>query len=105
MELKWIGNINSGYSFKPEKASYRLIPNGHGWRICIVKQSSSGNYLYKITNAKTGAVVKEATVTGSWSYFSILPEDAVNGLIFESKSTTATLVVIADHDAFTPKKL
>lgn len=105
MELTWIGNINAGYSFKPEKASYSLIPNGHGWRICIVKQSSSGNYLYKITNAKTGAVVKEATVTGSWSYFSISPAEAVDGLIFESKSTTADLVVIADHNAYSPKKL
>lgn len=105
MELKWLGNINAGYSFKPEKASYRLIPNGHGWRICIVKQSSAGNYLYKITNAKTGAVVNEDTITGSWSYFSISPEDAVDGLIFESKSTTASLVVIADHNSFTPKKL
>ena len=105
MELKWIGNINSGYSFKPEKASYRLIPNGHGWRVCIVKSSSSGNFSYKCTNAKTGAVVKEDTVKGSWAYFSISPGDAADGVIFESKSTTATLVIIADHDAFTPKKL
>ena len=105
MEFEVLGALNAGYSFTPEKASYRLIPNGHGWRICIVKQSSSGNYLYKITNAKTGAVVKEDTVKGSWAYFSMSPEDAVDGLIFESKSTTASLVVIADHNYFTPGKV
>lgn len=105
MELKWIGNINAGYSFKPEKASYRLIPNGHGWRICIVKPSSSGDYSYKVTNAKTGAVVREDTVSGSWAYFSASGSESIDGLIFESKSTTASLVIIADHDAFTPDKV
>ena len=105
MEFKVLGALNSGYSFVPEKASYRLIPNGHGWRVCIVKKTGSGNYSYKITNAKTGEVIREATMTGSWYYFTVYGSGAKDGLIFESKSTTASLVVIADMGTTTPEKV
>ena len=105
MEFEVLGALNSGYSFVPEKASYRLIPNGHGWRVCIVKKTGSGNYSYKLTNAKTGVVIREATMTGSWYYFTVHGSDAIDGINFESKSTTASLVVIADMGTTTPKKV
>ena len=105
MEFEVLGALNSGYSFVPEKASYRLIPNGHGWRVCIVKKTGSGNYSYKFTNAKTGEVIREATMTGSWYYFTIYGSAAIDGVNFESKSTTASLVVIADMGTTTPEKV
>lgn len=105
MELQWLGNINSGYSFVPEKASYRLMPNGHGWRMCIVKPSSSGTYYYKLTNAKTGEVFKDDSFGGGWSYFSVPSEHAKDGVIFESKSTLASQVVVADNGGGDPPKV
>lgn len=105
MELKWIGNINSGHAFTPEKASYHIAPNGHGWRACVIKQSSAGDYSYKITNAKTGAVIKEDTVTGTWSYFTLSSSTTRDGLIFESKGNTASHVMFADIGADTPSKV
>lgn len=105
MEFEVIGALNAGYSFIPEKASYSLIPNGHGWRVCIVKQSSAGNYSFKFTNAKTGAVVEEDTLSGTWSYFSLPAREAKDGIIFESKGTTASQVVIADDGMRTPSKI
>lgn len=105
MEFEVLGALNAGYSFAPEKASYRIIPNGHGWRVCIVKQSSAGNYLCKFTNAKTGAVVKEKTMEGSWSYFTLTASEAKDGLIFESKSTTASQILFADAGWYTPDKV
>ena len=105
MEFEVLGALNAGYSFVPEKASYSIIPNGHGWRVCIVKKTGSGNYSYKFTNAKTGAVIREATMTGSWYYFTVGASDAKDGLIFESKSTTASLILFADTGWYTPDKV
>ena len=105
MEFEVLGALNAGHAFVPEKASYRIIPNGHGWRVCIVKPSSAGNYSYKFTNAKTGAVVREDTLKGSWGYFTLPASEAKDGLIFESKSTTAAHILFADIGWVTPDKV
>src|SRR5699024_6458450 len=76
-----------------------------GWRVCIVKPSSAGNYSYKFTNAKTGAVVREDTLKGTWGYFTLPASEAKDGLIFESKSTTASHILFADIGWVTPDKV